>query len=82
MIPICIRDAGLNETGVVAAMASVLASSQISILGCSTLSGGGLATDFTLVPLSQVAEATAAFEAAGFHVVSAHGSVNGTAHRS
>lgn len=66
MVPICIRNAALNETGVVAAMASVLSENQISILGCSTLSGGELATDFTFVPLSQVEKATKAFEAAGF----------------
>ncbi|KAL1528900.1 hypothetical protein AB1Y20_010222 [Prymnesium parvum] len=67
MVPISLV-APLNATGVVAAMATVLAGCQISILGCSTLLGGGLATDFTLVPLSKLAEATLAFEAAGFSV--------------
>ena len=67
-MPICIRDAGLSETGVVATMASVLAASQISILGISTLSGNGLATDFTCVPATQVDEAIDAFESAGFDV--------------
>ena len=38
MVPISLV-ADLNETGVVAAMASVLAGSQISILGCSSLAG-------------------------------------------
>ena len=68
-VPICVKNAALHETGIVAAMASVLAASNISILGCSTLVGGGLATDFTLVPRSQVDEAAAAFEKAGFLLV-------------
>jgi len=65
-VPICVKNADLQETGIVAAMASVLSASNISILGCSTLMGGGLATDFTLVPRSQVDEAATAFEKAGF----------------
>ena len=79
MVPICIRDAGLSETGVVAAMASVLSASKISILGVSTLSGGGYATDFTLVPLSQLDEATRAFKAAGFRLDEGAGAEGGDA---
>lgn len=39
MVPISLV-AGLNETGVVATMATILSSCDISILGCSTLLGG------------------------------------------
>jgi hypothetical protein len=68
MVPISLV-APLDATGVVAATASVLAGCQISILGCSTLSGEGMATDFTLVPISQVDEARRAFVEAGFNLV-------------
>lgn len=78
-VPVCIRNAGLNETGIVAAMASVLSAQRISMLGCSTLSGSALATDFTLVPCSRVEEATAAFSAAGFEVGLEHDEQEGTA---
>ena len=71
-VPICVRDAELNETGIVAAMASVLSAQRISILGCSTLSGGGdtdrLATDFTLVPRTELERAKRAFQEAGFEM--------------
>jgi hypothetical protein len=66
--PIKICDAELNETGVVATMASILTDTAISMLGRSAYEGGGVASDFTLVPRESLVRASRAFAEAGFPV--------------
>ena len=59
----------------VAHCATVFVGSARVLIGSSraAASAGGLATDFTLVPISQVVDATQAFRAAGFHVANGLG---------